>query len=177
METSSSKVVTETSDVPHQSSSSSSSPADVSKVSPSSMDEDVMKPMNSPSSPKAVAEGSDPVRVATGEEDHEEEISLEDFLANAGVFVREEDVRAGMAAPVGPGGAAFSGVCGGGFLVVPAPVPVGPVAVGGVGVRRGKRRVEEEDMDRAMLQKQRRMIKNRESAARSRQRKQVDFPF
>jgi len=43
---------------------------------------------------------------------------------------------------------------------------------------RGKRKaVEEAVMDRATLQKQRRMIKNRESAARSRERKQVLFLF
>lgn len=40
---------------------------------------------------------------------------------------------------------------------------------------RGKRRAVEEEprLDKATLQKQRRMIKNRESAARSRERKQV----
>lgn len=43
---------------------------------------------------------------------------------------------------------------------------------------RGKRKaVEEAVVDRATLQKQRRMIKNRESAARSRERKQVVFFF
>ncbi|KAM7250422.1 hypothetical protein ACFE04_022305 [Oxalis oulophora] len=47
-----------------------------------------------------------------------------------------------------------------------------PVAGGRVG--RGKRRaVEEPPVDKATLQKQRRMIKNRESAARSRNRKQA----
>jgi len=40
-------------------------------------------------------------------------------------------------------------------------------------VHRGRRRVVEEPMDKATIQKQRRMIKNRESAARSRERKQV----
>ena len=44
----------------------------------------------------------------------------------------------------------------------------------GGGVGRGKRRiVEEPPMDKATQQKQRRMIKNRESAARSRERKQA----
>ncbi|KAI4338290.1 hypothetical protein L6164_016632 [Bauhinia variegata] len=38
---------------------------------------------------------------------------------------------------------------------------------------RGKRRVMEELVDKATLQKQRRMIKNRESAARSRERTQL----
>ncbi|XP_068502028.1 G-box-binding factor 4-like isoform X2 [Phaseolus vulgaris] len=40
-------------------------------------------------------------------------------------------------------------------------------------VHRGRRRVVEEPMDKATIQKQRRMIKNRESAARSRERKQA----
>lgn len=39
------------------------------------------------------------------------------------------------------------------------------------GGRRGKRRVE--SLDKVVMQRQRRMIKNRESAARSRERKQV----
>ncbi|XP_027355110.1 G-box-binding factor 4-like [Abrus precatorius] len=38
---------------------------------------------------------------------------------------------------------------------------------------RGKRKAVEEPLDKATLQKQRRMIKNRESAARSRERKQA----
>jgi len=43
---------------------------------------------------------------------------------------------------------------------------------------RGKRKaVQEVVVDRATQQKQRRMIKNRESAARSRERKQVFFLF
>lgn len=44
-----------------------------------------------------------------------------------------------------------------------------------VGGRRGKRRAAPENppVDKATQQKQRRMIKNRESAARSRERKQV----
>lgn len=51
----------------------------------------------------------------------------------------------------------------------------GALAITGSG--RGKRRstVEELPADRATQQKQRRMIKNRESAARSRERKQVSF--
>lgn len=47
---------------------------------------------------------------------------------------------------------------------------------GGGGGGRGKRRaVEEVPVDKATQQKQRRMIKNRESAARSRERKQVSL--
>ena len=115
-----------------------------------------------------------------------EEMTLEDFLTKAGA-VREEDVRAGAMVPVvaaaagGYGGVngqfpmqggvevGFDGrmvVGGGGGSAVPVSVAVG----GG----RGKRRaIEEPLLDKATQQKQRRMIKNRESAARSRERKQV----
>ncbi|GAA0150030.1 basic leucine zipper transcription factor [Lithospermum erythrorhizon] len=50
----------------------------------------------------------------------------------------------------------------------------GAVVVASVGGGRGKRRaVEEVPLDKATQQKQKRMIKNRESAARSRERKQA----
>lgn len=130
-----------------------------------------------------------------------EEMTLEDFLTKAGA-VREEDVRlggggGGALVPVagaygvnngGGGGGGGGGqfgmevgfdgrmVVGGGVSAVPVPVPV-PVSVvggGGGGGGRGKRRaIEEPLLDKATQQKQRRMIKNRESAARSRERKQV----
>ena len=130
-----------------------------------------------------------------------EEMTLEDFLTKAGA-VREEDVRLGGGGGGGGGGAlgpvaggyavngggggqfgmevGFDGrmVVGGGVSAVPVQVPV-PVAVvggggGGGGGGRGKRRaIEEPLLDKATQQKQRRMIKNRESAARSRERKQV----
>ncbi|XP_042486628.1 bZIP transcription factor 12-like [Macadamia integrifolia] len=45
--------------------------------------------------------------------------------------------------------------------------------VEGTGVIRGKRRVVDEPVDKVAQQRQRRMIKNRESAARSRERKQA----
>nr|POE57342.1 g-box-binding factor 4 [Quercus suber] len=100
-----------------------------------------------------------------------EEMTLEDFLTKAGA-VREEDF--GM--EVGFDGRMVVG--GGGVSAVPVPVPV-PVQVsvvggGGGGGGRGKRRaIEEPLLDKATQQKQRRMIKNRESAARSRERKQA----
>ncbi|XP_065629801.1 ABSCISIC ACID-INSENSITIVE 5-like protein 5 isoform X2 [Quercus suber] len=128
-----------------------------------------------------------------------EEMTLEDFLTKAGA-VREEDVRLGGGGGGGalvPGGYAVNGggggggqfgmevgfdgrmvVGGGGVSAVPVPVPV-PVQVsvvggGGGGGGRGKRRaIEEPLLDKATQQKQRRMIKNRESAARSRERKQA----
>lgn len=133
-----------------------------------------------------------------------EEMTLEDFLTKAGA-VREEDVRlgggggGGALVPVagaygvngggGGGGGQFGMevgfdgrmVVGGGVSAVPVPVPVPvPVSVvggGGGGGGRGKRRaIEEPLLDKATQQKQRRMIKNRESAARSRERKQVMHP-
>ncbi|KAM3694441.1 hypothetical protein ACJW31_07G058000 [Castanea mollissima] len=128
-----------------------------------------------------------------------EEMTLEDFLTKAGA-VREEDVRLGgggggggalvpVAYGVNGGGGGGGGqfgmevgfdgrmVVGGGVSAVPVPLPVPvPVSVvgGGGGGGRGKRRaIEEPLLDKATQQKQRRMIKNRESAARSRERKQA----
>ncbi|KOM27806.1 hypothetical protein LR48_Vigan464s000300 [Vigna angularis] len=97
-----------------------------------------------------------------------EAITLEDFLTKAGA-VREEDVR-GVLPPSSS-------------LPFPLPLPaegssssVEPFGNGVAptnSVPKGKRRVVEEPVDKATLQKQRRMIKNRESAARSRERKQA----
>ncbi|GAB4827282.1 hypothetical protein Ancab_034171 [Ancistrocladus abbreviatus] len=110
----------------------------------------------------------------------ETEMTLEDFLARAGA-VREEDVTIpAMPPPTVP-------------VPVPVPLPAPqcfPLDVGnsmmsggsqlngqgfgnGSGGVRVKRRTLEESVDKATQQKQRRMIKNRESAARSRERKQA----
>ncbi|KAK4424361.1 G-box-binding factor 4 [Sesamum alatum] len=123
-------------------------------------------------------------------------MTLEDFLAKAGA-VNEEDVRVPPVvtmAPPPPTAGAFGMEAG---MMNPATgVPAvqfapavcvqngfgvdfgnGIAAVSGSvsGVGRGKRRaaVEEVPLDKATQQKQRRMIKNRESAARSRERKQA----
>ncbi|CAA3024827.1 G-box-binding factor 4-like [Olea europaea subsp. europaea] len=129
-------------------------------------------------------------------------MTLEDFLTKAGA-VSEEDVRIPVVtmesvAPVPPATAVFSvdatvnsvvdveaarqfapavcmqnGSTGGGYGME---FGNGMVVVGrsGGGSGRGKRRaVEEVVLDKATQQKQRRMIKNRESAARSRERKQA----
>ncbi|KAL9451319.1 hypothetical protein AB3S75_012975 [Citrus x aurantiifolia] len=110
-----------------------------------------------------VAGGSDQRRAGAADE----EMTLEDFLTKAGA-VREEDVR-----PYGNNNNNNNNNINNinsnnnNQLVV-----VGPGGGGGGG--RGKRRiVEEPPMDKATQQKQRRMIKNRESAARSRERKQA----
>ncbi|XWS67606.1 hypothetical protein CRYUN_Cryun04dG0020300 [Craigia yunnanensis] len=110
----------------------------------------------------------------------QEEMTLEDFLTKAGAVI-EEDVG-GVVNQVGVG----VGV----YAVDPAVINgvrsqfsafgnnggvdhqrlVAPIGRGA----RGKRRaVEEPPLDKATQQKQRRMIKNRESAARSRERKQA----
>lgn len=107
-------------------------------------------------------------------------MTLEDFLTKAGA-VREEEVRMPEIPPapsgfgVDPMVNASQFQANPGFCVESAGfgnenVSVVPAAGGG----RGKRRVvEEPPVDKATQQKQRRMIKNRESAARSRERKQV----
>ena len=129
------------------------------------------------------AEGdADQVRAGTGEGGGGEEMTLEDFLTRAGA-VREEDVGVpGALAPIG-----YSQ-----FQVQPQPQPPpqpqpqpqpqGQLVVyannhngtsGGGGRGTKRRAVQEAPLDKATQQKQRRMIKNRESAARSRERKQV----
>ncbi|XP_026446667.1 bZIP transcription factor 12-like [Papaver somniferum] len=104
------------------------------------------------------------------------EMTLEEYLAKTGAL-GEEDVR--IPTVVGP-------VTG---FVVDSPYPQGQIELGGsiLGygngatmegggrvVGRGKRRaVVQEPIDKVAQQRQRRMIKNRESAARSRERKQA----
>ncbi|XP_019169707.1 PREDICTED: ABSCISIC ACID-INSENSITIVE 5-like protein 7 [Ipomoea nil] len=128
------------------------------------------------------------------------EMTLEDFLTKAGA-VREEDVRVPAIPPPPPPAAAVTpgfkvdamvnaANCQfpvamqtgpGGFGVEPPHMGFGNGVVaigcnsGSSGGGRGKRRatVEEMPLDKATQQKQRRMIKNRESAARSRERKQA----
>ncbi|KAF7803664.1 ABSCISIC ACID-INSENSITIVE 5-like protein 7 [Senna tora] len=128
---------------------------------------------------KEIVEGTDPRRVGPGDE----EMTLEDFLTKAGA-VREDDVRGvpPVAAATGAGShrADVVAIDGGGAQFPMTSVEAfenvieGPVVAAEVEVsRRGKRRAKEEPMDNATLQKQRRMIKNRESAARSRERKQA----
>ncbi|XP_076925293.1 bZIP transcription factor 12-like [Bidens hawaiensis] len=92
------------------------------------------------------------------------EMTLEDFLTKAGA-VREEDVSK-LPVPEYTGVIDPVIVAGNGNGVIGRSFPQGG---------RGKRKVVVEDppVDKATQQKQRRMIKNRESAARSRERKQA----
>ncbi|KAL7205893.1 hypothetical protein ACSBR2_018747 [Camellia fascicularis] len=138
---------------------------------------------------KEIVEGS-----GGGGANREPEMTLEDFLTKAGA-VREEDVRIPVISQA-PAGFGADSMMNAAQFQAPPPLQnetggygvdsVGfgngidgrMVAVAGGGNSggggRGKRRtVEEPPMDKATQQKQRRMIKNRESAARSRERKQA----
>jgi ABA responsive element binding factor len=87
------------------------------------------------------------------------EMTLEDFLAREGA-VKEDEVRMpGPSAPV-------EGQVAMGLLS-------GPQTVASSGGGRARKRQLMDPVDRATMQRQKRMIKNRESAARSRERKQV----
>lgn len=85
------------------------------------------------------------------------EMTLEDFLA------REDDPRA----------TAVEGNMVVGFPNVTEGVGTAGGGRGGGGGGRGRKRTLMDPADRAAMQRQKRMIKNRESAARSRERKQV----
>ncbi|KAJ9687211.1 hypothetical protein PVL29_015889 [Vitis rotundifolia] len=126
---------------------------------------------------KEIVAGNDQRRVGAGEA--LEEMTLEDFLAKAGA-VREEDVRVQVMG--GAGSYGVDAMMNGQFQapqmqaqgVDGAMVAFGNGVDGRVtGAGRGKRRAVEEPVDKATQQRQRRMIKNRESAARSRERKQA----
>nr|ANS71555.1 bZIP protein 11 [Lonicera japonica] len=106
----------------------------------------------------------------------DEMMTLEDFLARAGA-VDEDDVKAVPVLETLSGQRSSGGV-----FPFDHPIPASPFPMDGVmgfvnGVEvtggRGKRRALLEPLDKAAQQRQRRMIKNRESAARSRERKQA----
>ncbi|CAL5414720.1 unnamed protein product [Camellia sinensis] len=119
------------------------------------------------------------VRRECKQEAPDEMMTLEDFLAKAEAVEEEEDVK------VEPVVAPVERLSGGMFAFDPMP-PLSSFqsqqsvdsvigfgnGVDGIGGR-GKRRAVLEPMDKAAQQRQRRMIKNRESAARSRERKQA----
>lgn len=104
-------------------------------------------------------------------------MTLEDFLARAGA-VEEDEIKMPQSLT--------DTLSGGLFAIDPipsSPFPVTPMegsvtgfsnGVEVIGGKRGKRKADVlEPLDKAAQQRQRRMIKNRESAARSRERKQA----
>lgn len=101
----------------------------------------------------------------------QEMMTLEDFLAKAGAAEEDSTRQNVEVKEEGLGGGIFryestSAVMGSGGGM--------GLEVGGLGRGRGKRSLSLlEPLDKASQQRQRRMIKNRESAARSRERKQV----
>lgn len=114
----------------------------------------------------------------------EEMMTLEDFLAKAGAAEEEEEATRSIVdvKEEGLSGGIYSYESGSG--AIGAGVGVG-FDVGGLGRGRGRRSMSLlEPLDKVQQQRQKRMIKNRESAARSRERKQVgillwvsDLPF
>ncbi|XP_055816208.1 bZIP transcription factor 12-like [Solanum dulcamara] len=141
--------------------------------------------------------------IVAGGGNREPEMTLEDFLTKAGAVTEEDVRVPVIAPPPPPppateapssGGFVVDNMMGTGNCQFPVAMQNGPGVYGmepqphmgfgngvvaitgsGSGSGRGKRRstVEELPADRATQQKQRRMIKNRESAARSRERKQA----
>ncbi|PKU72620.1 bZIP transcription factor 12-like [Dendrobium catenatum] len=99
--------------------------------------------------------------VSGGDESAFREVTLEDYLTKARV-VRTEDLKTAAAA---------SDRIGQEELEETGNQMVG-IAGGGAERGRGRKRSAVDSVDRAALQRQKRMIKNRESAARSRERKQ-----
>ncbi|KAL7117730.1 hypothetical protein ACP275_03G091600 [Erythranthe tilingii] len=102
----------------------------------------------------------------------EEMMTLEDFLVKAGAVEVEEE-EAASAATGGIVKVKDEGSSGGGIYSYESNSGVS-LDIGGLGRVRGKRSLSLlEPTDKAAQQRQRRMIKNRESAARSRERKQA----
>ncbi|XP_039050109.1 G-box-binding factor 4-like isoform X2 [Hibiscus syriacus] len=120
--------------------------------------------------------------ITTKEEAPDEMMTLEDFLAKAGAVEEEEEVKlhpdrlsGGVYTfdPVGAGAFQMLDKMEGSIVGIGNGMEV--IGSGGSGGR-GKRGrgVLLEPLDKAAQQRQRRMIKNRESAARSRERKQAE---
>jgi ABA responsive element binding factor len=136
----------------------SPTPAPAPEISPRRTAEEVWKDITRPGgSTETVVPAAPPVVEAGGGAGSE--MTLEDFLAREGA-VKEDEVRIpGPSAPV-------EGQVAMGFLS-------GPETVASGGGGRGRKRQLMDPVDRAAMQRQKRMIKNRESAARSRERNQV----
>ncbi|CAN4081178.1 unnamed protein product [Withania somnifera] len=117
-----------------------------------------------------------PREVVMKEEAVAEVMTLEDFLVKAGA-VEEEAVAVQGDVKVELGTERLSGGIFSYDASYMAPPPQSMQGFGNgmevIGGGRGKRKAILEPLDKAALQRQRRMIKNRESAARSRERKQA----
>ncbi|XP_027346523.1 G-box-binding factor 4-like isoform X2 [Abrus precatorius] len=165
----SSKVVSTNPDLPRDSSISSSLSNLLSDPHPNNSMDDLLKSIYTPPSSKDPKTVDDVWKeLVSGTQSHDNnEMTLEDFLTKAGA-VRDEDV--GGVLPPSPSPSPFP---------LPPPAEASSSSVEPFGnapspsVGKPKRRAVEEPLDKAALQKQRRMIKNRESAARSRERKQA----
>lgn len=188
----SSKVVSTNPDLPRDSSSisssSSSSLSSLLDLHPSTTMDDLLKSIYTPSpkdtKPTSIDDVWKDLIVGANRPPADvsavavEGMTLETFLAKNGV-VREEDVT-GVLPPPHSSSSSLTPH----FPLPPPPssdVSSSSLAPNGIAatstpspsVAKGKRRALEEPVDKATLQKQRRMIKNRESAARSRERKQA----
>ncbi|KAK2979604.1 hypothetical protein RJ640_020096 [Escallonia rubra] len=112
--------------------------------------------------------------------DDDEMMTLEDFLAKAGVVEEVEEEMEDVKVALPPLPPPMAETLSGGIYAFDQKFASGEGVLGfGSGNwgepegGRGKRRAVLEPMDKAAQQRQRRMIKNRESAARSRERKQA----
>ncbi|TVU36393.1 hypothetical protein EJB05_18326, partial [Eragrostis curvula] len=127
------------------------SPAPAPEIGPRRTAEEVWKEIHGRGGSAGTAAPAAPPVVGAGGAGGGSEMTLEDFLARE-VAVKEDELRVpGPSAPV-----------------------EGQVAMGFLsGPESGKKRQLMDPVDRAAMQRQKRMIKNRESAARSRERKQA----
>lgn len=156
-------------------------------------DDPRQSPASFPAGGKAVVDDGWKEIVAGDGSAGDPEMTLEDFLTKAGAVTEQDVVKlpvpvtvtapavgseySGVIDPIISGGGGAVAVIGGSFQgQLQQHMQFGSaIGAGSSGGGRGKRKVVVEDppVDKATQQKQRRMIKNRESAARSRERKQA----
>lgn len=120
--------------------------------------------------------GRVPASVIQPESKEDMGMTLEDFLARAGAGLEDEVKESSTRVlSVEQQQQQESGALGQGRLTVENPVPGFPngMVILQAGGGRGRRRPMFDPEDRITMQRQKRMIKNRESAARSRERKQA----
>ncbi|KAK8928260.1 G-box-binding factor 4 [Platanthera zijinensis] len=123
---------------------------------------------------QACGAGRVPALVIESESKEAREITLEDFLARAGAAMEDEVKNSSRVLSVDPN-TTDQFVQQQQQLIVENPVPGFPngMEILPAGGGRGRRRPMLDPEDRITMQRQKRMIKNRESAARSRERKQA----